>query len=210
MVDSINIKSVGEEVKKALKKCGEEVTIHPLAKIIRPEVVEIGNHCGIDDFCLLFGGNGITIGNYVHIPSFCSVIGGGEFLIGDCATLSAGVRIITGTDNYYGGTLMSASCLPDWRNATTGNVVIGPGAFIGTNSVIMPNVKIGECAVVGALTFVNKDLESYGIYVGSPAKKIGYRDEIKSEILEELKKSGINVFKRKSTASITENEEFSR
>ena len=40
--------------------------------------------------------------------------------------------------------------------------------------VIMP-VKIGEGAVIGANSFVNKDLDPWGIYVGSPAKKIGER-----------------------------------
>ena len=42
--------------------------------------------------------------------------------------------------------------------------------YIGARSVIMP-VTIGEGAVIGAGSFVNKDCEPYGIYVGSPAKK---------------------------------------
>jgi acetyltransferase-like isoleucine patch superfamily enzyme len=49
--------------------------------------------------------------------------------------------------------------------------------YIGAKSVIMP-VTIGEGAVIGAGSFVNKDLDPWGIYVGSPAKKIGERPKI--------------------------------
>ena len=59
---------------------------------------------------------------------------------------------------------------------------------------MLPDVTIGECVVVGALSMVNKDLEPYGIYVGSPAKKIGTRDEINPKIVEELKQKGITSF----------------
>ena len=194
MVEPINVEYMGENVIKRLRKCGENVNIQPLAKIIKPEVVEIGHHSDIDDYTFIYGGKGVIIGNYCHIPSFCSVIGGGEFEMGDCSALTAGVRVVTGTDDYHRGTFMSASCLPQWRNPKVGKIKIGPGAFIGTNSVILPDVTIGDCAVVGALSLVNKNLKPYGIYVGCPVKKIGYRDEIKPEFLEELREQNINVF----------------
>ena len=121
--------------------------------------------------------------------------------MGDCSTLTAGVRIITGTDNYYGGTFMSASCLSHWRNATTGKIIIGPGAFIGTNSVVMPDVTIGESAVVGALSFVNKDLEPYGVYVGTPARRIETRDDINAKILAEINEAGVTALAGKSQST---------
>ena len=39
----------------------------------------------------------------------------------------------------------------------------------------MPNLSIGEGSVVGALSFVNKSLKPWGIYFGTPAKRIGER-----------------------------------
>jgi len=185
---------IGEGIKNKLRKCGENVTIHSLVTIVKPEVIEIGHDSNIADYTFIYGGKGINIGSYCHIYQLCSVIGGGEFVMGSCSGLSVGIRIITGTEDYKGGTLMSASCKQSWRNPKVGKVEVGVGAFIGTSSVILPDVTIGECAVVGALSLVNKDLEPYGIYVGSPAKKIGYRDEIKKTILEELKMEGINMF----------------
>jgi galactoside O-acetyltransferase len=194
MAVPIDTEYMGENVKSKLKKCGENVAIHPLAKIIRPEMIEMDDFAQVDDFTFIYGGQGIKIGKYCHIPAFCSIVGGGEFEIGDCSALTAGVRIVTGTDDYHGGTFMSSPCPPNWRNPKIGKIIIGPGSFIGTNSVVLPDVTIGECVVVGALSMVNKDLEPYGIYVGSPARKIGTRDEINPQIVQELKEKGINSF----------------
>lgn len=54
-----------------------------------------------------------------------------------------------------------------------GNVVIDDGAYIGVNAVVLPNVKIGKCAVIGAGAVVTKDIPDYAIAAGCPAKVIG-------------------------------------
>ena len=68
--------------------------------------------------------------------------------------------------------------LPEGTHATRfGDITIQDDAYIGANSVIMPGVTIGEGALVGSNSFVNKDLEPWGIYVGSPCRKIGERQK---------------------------------
>ncbi len=168
-------------VVRNLKSCGEEVKIFPLAKIIKPEVIEIGAHSMVDDFTFIYGGKGITIGRYVHIASFVSIIGGGELLIGDYAAIACGSRIITGTDTYYGGKRMSAALPASQRNVIAGKVIIEKDAFIGTNVVIHPNVIIGEGAIIGSNSLVIKDIEPWTINVGSPCKKIGMRPKVKEQ-----------------------------
>lgn len=54
-------------------------------------------------------------------------------------------------------------------------VKIGHGAWIGDSVIILPNVDIGNGAIIGAGSVVTKSVEPYSIYVGNPAKKIGYR-----------------------------------
>lgn len=54
-----------------------------------------------------------------------------------------------------------------------GSVVIDDGAYIGVNAVVLPNVRIGKCAVIGAGATVTKDVPDYAIAVGCPAKVIG-------------------------------------
>lgn len=52
----------------------------------------------------------------------------------------------------------------------SGRVVIKKNARIGTHSVIMPGVTIGENAIVGAFSFVNKDVPANTVVVGVPAR----------------------------------------
>lgn len=52
---------------------------------------------------------------------------------------------------------------------------IGNDVWIGRNAVILPGVKIGEGAVVGACSLVNKDVEPFTVVGGVPAKFIKFR-----------------------------------
>ena len=58
---------------------------------------------------------------------------------------------------------------------TKGECIIGNDVWIGTKSIIRRGVKIGNGAIIGANSFVNKDVPAYGIVVGSPAKLLRYR-----------------------------------
>jgi acetyltransferase EpsM len=51
-------------------------------------------------------------------------------------------------------------------------VVIGEGAFIGTNATIMPEVHIGPYATIGAGAVVLKDVAAGDTVVGVPAKSL--------------------------------------
>lgn len=169
---------MGENVKRRLKKCGEDVKIYPLAKIVKPEVVEISDYSMIDDFTFIYGGEGTKIGRYVHIASFVSIIGGGELELGDYAVLACGSRILTGTDAYYGGKRMSTALPEEQRNVVRGRVVIEKDAFVGTNAVIHPNVTIGRGAIIGSNSLALKDVEPWSINVGNPCRKVGGRPRV--------------------------------
>lgn len=165
----------------SFKKIGENVKIYDLAKIIHPEVIEIGDNSEIDDFTFIYGGKGIKIGKGVHISRFVSVIGGGELFLGDYSVLADGVRILTGTDRYIGGSRMS-TCAPEYqRNLKISFVRIEKDAFIGTNSIVHPGVIIGEGAIIGSNSLVLIDVEPWTINVGSPVRVIGKRPKVKFE-----------------------------
>jgi len=59
-------------------------------------------------------------------------------------------------------------------------VTIKNDVWIGANSVIMPNITIGNGAIVGAGAVVTKDVPDYAIVAGVPAKVIKYRFSKKS------------------------------
>ena len=63
-----------------------------------------------------------------------------------------------------------------------GNIILKKNCRIGTHSVVMPGVTIGENAVIGAFSFVNTDIPDNTLAYGIPAKKI--RKLTKKEIQE--------------------------
>ena len=56
-----------------------------------------------------------------------------------------------------------------------GDVKIGNGVWIGNNAIILSGVTIQDGAVIGAGSVVTKDVYSYEIFAGNPARKIGTR-----------------------------------
>lgn len=161
------------------KNAGKDIKIFEYAKILKPEVIEIGDFSEIDDFTFIYGGKGIKIGRYVHISRFVSIIGGGELFLGDYTVLADGVRILTGTDTYHGGYRMSTVLPDEQRNPKISFVRIEKDAFVGTNSIVHPGVIINEGALIGSNSLVLKDVEPWTINVGSPCKVIGKRPKVK-------------------------------
>lgn len=58
-----------------------------------------------------------------------------------------------------------------------GDVIIGNHVWIAYRAVILPGIKIGDGAVIGAGAVVVKDVEPYAIMAGNPARKIGERNK---------------------------------
>jgi acetyltransferase-like isoleucine patch superfamily enzyme len=61
---------------------------------------------------------------------------------------------------------------------TVGGATVEDGAAIGANSTLLPAVRIGAGALVGAGSVVTKDVEAGMVYAGNPAKRIKPVDEI--------------------------------
>jgi acetyltransferase-like isoleucine patch superfamily enzyme len=57
--------------------------------------------------------------------------------------------------------------------------ILEEGAIIGANSTLLPGVRIGKNALVGAGSVVTKDVEANAVVVGNPAKKIKERHELR-------------------------------
>ncbi|PZA12153.1 type B chloramphenicol O-acetyltransferase [Rhodopseudomonas palustris] len=56
-----------------------------------------------------------------------------------------------------------------------GDTVIGNDVWIGTEAIVMPGVRIGDGAVIGARAVVTHDVAPYAIVGGNPAKVIRKR-----------------------------------
>jgi galactoside O-acetyltransferase len=164
------------------RSCGRDVTIHPLARIIHPERIEIGDSVIIDDFVLLMGGSKTTIGSHVHLAAFSSYAGGGELTIGDFAGVSMGTRVFTGSDDFGGDGLTGPTIPAEFRAIQRSFVSIGRHAIVGANSVILAGVRIGDGAAIGAGSVVTRECEPWTVYAGVPARAL--RPRRRDKILE--------------------------
>ena len=96
----------------------------------------------------------LVLGKYVDIGAFCYI------------NAESGVEI--GDDVQIGShcSIYSVSTIDD----KSGKVIIKKGARIGSHSTVMPGVTIGCDAVVGAHSFVNRDLPDGALAYGVPAR----------------------------------------
>ena len=67
----------------------------------------------------------------------------------------------------------------------TGKVVLKRNSRIGSHTVILPNVTVGENSIIGAFSLVNKDIPSNVIAYGIPVKIVRY---LTDEEIDEIKK----------------------
>jgi len=82
--------------------------------------------------------------------------------IGDRASISPRVTFVMHTQP-------NESRITPYVNSRKGSIVIDSDAWIGTGAVILPNVTIGEGAVVGANSVVTKNVGPYTVVGGVPA-----------------------------------------
>ena len=170
---------MGEHVKNKLRKCGQGVKLNPLGKICRPEVVELDDYCRICDFVFIWGGLGVKIGKYTDVQPQSLVWGGGELICGDYVSVGVGTVLLTGVYSHKEGLRMIDGQPEGDSLALYGKLEIQNDVYIGAHSTILPNITIGEGAIIGANSLVNKNVDPWGIYVGSPAKKIGERPRLR-------------------------------
>ena len=154
---------------------GSNVTVYKFAVILAPENVTLGSDIIIDDFVFIGAHQRLILGNRVHISSHSSITGGGRVLLSDFSGMGSGARLVSGTDDFTEGRLNGCAIPPEFRQTHRGTIILEPHAIIGTNAVVLPDVIIGEGATVGAGSVVTHSLEPWGVYAGSPARRIKTR-----------------------------------
>ncbi|SHI73808.1 acyltransferase [Clostridium intestinale] len=157
-----------------LKQFGDNVLISKKASIYSPEKICLGNNVRIDDFCILSGN--IIIKDYVHIAAYCGLFAGNSLIFIDSfTTMSSRGAIYAISDDYSGEYMTNPMIRDEFRNIQEESVKIGKHVIIGTNSTILPGVKIEEGCSFGACSLILEDCEEWTIYVGIPIKKIRKR-----------------------------------
>ena len=107
----------------------------------------------------------IVIGKNVYVNSNVLMMARGGITLEDNVMIAANAQIISNNHDPYD--LQILTCKP---------VVIAESAWIGAGATILPGVRVGKHAIVGAMSVVTKDVPDYGVVVGSPAKVVKMLD----------------------------------
>ncbi|SEQ76320.1 virginiamycin A acetyltransferase [Treponema bryantii] len=163
-------------------KCPDPNTIHPIAgydkeiyvkPTIKNENIIVGDFTYIADSDFEFH---VThhypwLGDKLIIGKFCQIAAGVEFVMNGANHQMNAVS----TFPFY--TLEGWNMNPPETEdlQLRGDTVIGNDVWIGQNATILPGVKIGNGAIIGANSVVGSDVEAYTIVAGNPARIIRKR-----------------------------------
>ncbi len=166
----------GELAGLGFRNCGERALVSRKASVYRASQVALGHDVRIDDFCVLSGP--ITIGNFVHIAAFCALYGGEAGIeVSDFCNLSSRVTIYAISDDYWGESMTNPMIPEAYKNPEHGTVSLGRHVIVGSGSVLLPGVAVGEGCAIGALSLVKGNLPAWSICAGVPARPIKERSK---------------------------------
>src|SRR3954468_8720071 len=130
----------------------------------RARALGFGERTSIYDSSYVFGD--VAVGRNTWIGPFTLLDGSGGLSIGDNCSISSGVQIYSHDTVKWA---VSGGSAP-YEYAPTR---IGNACYIGSQTVVAKGVSVGDHAVVGACSFVNRDLPEHTVAVGTPARQIG-------------------------------------
>ncbi len=149
------------KIKRELKRICNKIfkTNFPIHKN-----VFIGKNVKYDKTVVL--GGDLKIGDESYIRAYSEI--GSCVEIGKYCSIANNVIIAPPEHDY-------SKFSTRWDNKPNKITIIENDVWIGTQSIILQGVKIGNGAIVGANSVVTKDIPPYAIVVGSPAKILKFR-----------------------------------
>lgn len=168
-----------------LAAVGNSVRIDESTQVFGAERVAIGSHVRIDCFTVITSGPGdVTIGDHVHLGVGVCLFGTAGIEIGDFASLSSRVAVYSTSDDFVDGHLSGPTVPAELRNVHAAQIIVGSHVIVGAGSVILPGVRLGRGATVGALSLVKRDLADGEVAGGVPARSLGRRNLQRLDRLE--------------------------
>lgn len=171
---------------KRYYSAGSNCVIYDTAKIInglkdRSRIV-LGDNCHIKGELLLFGhGGNIEIGDYSYVGPNTYVwsakrikIGNRVLISHNCSIFDSDTHPLDPEERHKQFKEIITIGQPKSIDLKEKETVIEDDVLIAANSIILKGVRIGKAAVVGAGSVVTRDVPSYAVVAGNPAKIVNY------------------------------------
>ena len=156
---------------------GQNVMIHETVVLVGTGNVRLGSNIRIDPFSIISANEDVVIGCHVHIAAHVLLSGGAGMTLHDFSGISHGAKLLSASDDFTAGALTGPTITADLRNVKAGRIVLGRHAVIGANSIVLPDTRIEEGAMVGALSLARGALEAWKVHAGIPARVVAVRDK---------------------------------
>lgn len=156
-----------------LAACGDGVVVEPGALIFHPENVELGDEVYIGHYAILKGyfKNKLVVGSRSWIGQAAFLHAAGGLTIGERVGIGPGVKIITSVHE-----MPNSPDIPVMDGPLSfAPVVLEDGCDLGVGSIILPGIRVGRGAQVGAGSVVTRDVPACAIVAGVPAQQVGKR-----------------------------------
>lgn len=155
-----------------LASCGEGCVLEEGCLVFHPENVHLGKHVYVGHHAMLKGyyKNELRIGDGSWIGQQCFLHAAGGITIGRNVGIGPGVRILTSVHREEGRAvpILHAS-------VELAPVVVEDDADLGVGSIVLPGVRIGRGAQIGAGAVVTRDVPAFSVAAGSPARVLRER-----------------------------------
>ena len=152
----------------------ENIRIETGVRISSPGYVTIGVGAYLGPDCKIFASSSgpIVIGNNfaVNANVMINSRGDGRIEIGNDVLIGPNVVLRSNNHRFVSLEIPIAA-----QGMTYGTIIIEDDVWIASNVVVLPDVRIGRGAVVAAGAVVTKNVDSYTIVGGVPARQIGSR-----------------------------------
>lgn len=157
-----------------LAECGEGCVFEEGCLVFHPERVRIGARVYVGHHTILKGYHDafMAIGEGTWIGQQCFFHSAGGITIGRDVGIGPSVKILTSTHAEAGRELPILHA-----PITRAPVVIEDDADVGVGAIILPGVRVGRGAQVGAGAVVTRDVPAYAVVAGNPARILRERPQ---------------------------------
>lgn len=164
----------GELELALLASCGADCVLERDVLVFHPENIHLGRNVYVGHRTILKGyyKNEMRIGDETWIGQMCFLHSAGGIVIGSRVGIGVNVTILTSEHQELGRAVPPLSSPVD-----TAPVVIEDEVNIGVGSIVLPGVRIGRGAKIGAGSVVTHDVAPHSIVAGAPARFLRERPQ---------------------------------